>query len=245
MTLPPETIAIDGPAASGKSTVGHRLAQRLDYLFFDTGAMYRALTFLAIERGLPLDDNAALGQLAESVPIEIIPPEGGVEDGRQYTVMVEGRDITWDIRHHLVDRHVSQVSAHAAVRAALSAQQRRIGQRGRVVMVGRDIGTVVMPDAPLKVYLSASIEERARRRHRELEARGVASRYDELLGAMRARDRIDSSRAEAPLRAAADALRIESDGLEIDAVVERLYRLWCERCAPRAPADAPPTAPSP
>lgn len=225
MSERPETIAIDGPAASGKSTVGYRLAEHLGYLYFDTGAMYRAVTFLALDRGLEPADEGALGTLAASVPIEIEPPSAGQGDGRQYSVYVEGRDITWDIRHHLVDLNVSMVAAHPAVREALREQQRRIGLRGRVVMVGRDIGTVVLPEAPLKIYLDASLEERARRRYEESLQRGQPEDYESLLAAMRARDHKDSNRSAAPLRPATDAHLMNSDNLSVEEVIAQILQL--------------------
>lgn len=211
-------IAIDGPAASGKSTLGHRLAQALGYLYFDTGVMYRAITWLALKRGLDISDEAAITRLAESTPIDVRPPS--VPDGRAYDVVVEAQDITWEIRHPEVERYVSPVSAYGGVRKALSAQQRRIGMRGRVVMVGRDIGTVVLPNAELKIYLDASVEERARRRYEELFQRGEPADYDAILTAMRKRDQIDSSREIAPLRPAQDAHILCSDGLDADQVLE-------------------------
>ena len=200
----PSIIAIDGPAASGKSTIGKRLADELGYLFFDTGVMYRAITWLALQRGLDMADEAAITTLAESVPIDVQPPSQA--DGRACDVIVEGQDITWETRRPEVDANVSVVSAYAGVRRALSAQQRRIGQRGRVVMVGRDIGTVVLPEADLKIYLDASAEERARRRYDEIIARGESADYDEILAKVIERDRIDSTRDVAPLKAADDAI---------------------------------------
>jgi CMP/dCMP kinase len=219
----PEMITIDGPAASGKSTLGHRLAQLLGYLYFDTGVMYRAVTWLALKQGVDIDDEVAITTLAEDAQIDVLSPS--VDDGRAYTVIVEGQDITWDIRQPEVEAHVSPVSAYAGVRKALSAQQRRIGQRGKVVMVGRDIGTVVLPDADLKIYLDASVEERARRRFVELQGRGQPADYDEILQAMRRRDEIDSQRKVAPLRPADDAIILCSDGLDADQVLERAKSL--------------------
>jgi cytidylate kinase len=215
----PETITIDGPAASGKSTLGHRLAQALGYLYFDTGVMYRAVTWLALNQGMDIGDGAAITTLAERAQIDVLPPS--VEDGRAYTVLVDGQDITWDIRLPEVEAYVSPVSAYPGVRKALSAQQRRIGQRGKVVMVGRDIGTVILPDADLKIYLDASVEERARRRFVELHGRGQPADYEEILQAMRRRDEIDSQRKVAPLRPAEDAIILCSDGLNADQVLER------------------------
>ena len=219
----PSIIAIDGPAASGKSTIGKRLADELDYLFFDTGVMYRAITWLALQRGLDMSDEAAITALAESVPIDVQPPSQA--DGRACDVIVEGQDITWQTRRPEVDANVSVVSAYAGVRRALSAQQRRIGQRGRVVMVGRDIGTVVLPEADLKIYLDASAEERARRRYDEITARGEKADYDEILAKVIKRDRIDSTRDVAPLRAADDAVIVDSDNLNADEVFQQTLAL--------------------
>ena len=211
-------IAIDGPAASGKSTLGHKLAQVLGYLYFDTGVMYRAVTWLALSHGIDIDDEVAITSLAEQVKIDVRPPS--VQDGRAYDVIVDSQDITWDIRRREVEAYVSPVSTYAGVRKALTAQQRRIGKRGRVVMVGRDIGTVVLPEAGLKIYLDASVEERARRRFKELIERGEVADYEHILAAMRKRDRIDSNRKVAPLRPAEDAQILCSDGLDADQVLE-------------------------
>lgn len=219
----PSIIAIDGPAASGKSTLGKNLADKLGYLFFDTGVMYRAVTWLALQRGVPIADEAAVAALAESSEIDILPPSQA--DGRNCDILADGQDITWEIRRPEVEAHVSQVSAYAGVRRALSAQQRRIGQRGRVVMVGRDIGTVVLPEADLKIYLDASAEERARRRYLELRGRNEPADYEEILAAMRRRDQIDSTRAVAPLRPAPDALILNSDNLSADQVLEAILNL--------------------
>jgi CMP/dCMP kinase len=220
---PPIIIAIDGPAASGKSTLGRRLADALGYLFFDTGIMYRAITWLALERHVDMRAEAALTALAESAQIDIAPPSAS--DARAFDVIIDGRDVTWEIRLPEVDAHVSLVSAFAGVRHALSTQQRRIGQRGRVVMVGRDIGTVVLPEADLKVYLDASPEERARRRFDEIRARGGQADYDGILAQVLERDRIDSTRAVAPLRPAADAVILDSDKLDADEVFARVLEL--------------------
>jgi len=219
----PSIIAIDGPAASGKSTIGKRLADELGYLFFDTGVMYRAITWLALQRGVDMRDEAAITDLAESVPIDVQPPSKN--DGRACDVIVEDVDITWETRRPEVDANVSVVSAYAGVRRALSAQQRRIGQRGKVVMVGRDIGTVVLPGADLKVYLDASAEERARRRYDEIIARGESADYDEILAKVIERDRIDSTRDVAPLKIADDAIVVDSEKLSADEVLEKALAL--------------------
>lgn len=219
----PSIIAIDGPAASGKSTIGKMLADELGYLFFDTGVMYRAVTWLALQDGVPIPDEASVTALAENTEIDIRPPSQA--DGRNCDILAAGQDLTWEIRRPEVEAHVSQVSAYPGVRRALSAQQRRIGQRGTVVMVGRDIGTVVLPEADLKIYLDASAEERARRRFQEIIDRGGQARYDEILAAMRRRDQIDSTRAVAPLRPAADALIIDTDHLNLAQVLDAIREL--------------------
>ncbi len=185
--------------------------------------MYRAVTWLALQRGLDMSDETAITKLAEDVPIDVQPPSQS--DGRACDVIVEGQDITWKIRSPEVDANVSIVSAYAGVRRALSAQQRRIGQRGRVVMVGRDIGTVVLPAADLKIYLDASAEERARRRYDEIIARGESADYDEILAKVIQRDRINSTRDVAPLKAADDAIILDSDNLNADEVFEKTLAL--------------------
>ncbi len=214
------TIAIDGPAASGKSTVAEVLAARLGFLYFDTGVMYRAVTWAALNRGIPIEDEAATTRLAQSLLIEVTGP--AVDDGRQYTVYADGEDVTWEIRTNEVNRYVSPVSAYTGVRVALTEQQRRIGSAGGVIMVGRDIGTVVLPEAQVKIYLDASLEERARRRHVELLQRGQRSEYAEVLKDLRHRDQIDSTRREAPLCAAKDAVVIDSTGMSVERVVARI-----------------------
>ncbi len=216
-------IAIDGPAASGKSTLGKRLSEQLGYLFFDTGVMYRAVTWAGLQRGIKVDDEAAISTLAESVNIDVRP--ASIEDGRSYDVLVEGQDVTWAIRKPEVDGSVSVVSAYPGVRKALAAQQRRVGLRGDVVMVGRDIGTVVLPEADLKIYLDASVEERARRRFAEMIARGEPAMYEKVLQSMKARDQIDSTRQVSPLRPAQDAVILDSNQMSVDQVVEKVMKL--------------------
>jgi cytidylate kinase len=223
MNNQPSIIAIDGPAASGKSTLGLRLAQALDYLFFDTGVMYRAVTWLALNRGVDVNDEIAVTAVAENTPIEVTP--ASLSDGRTSDVIVDGQDITWETRLPDVERNVSMVSAYAGVRAALTRQQRRIGLRGRVVMVGRDIGTVVLPEADLKIYLVATAKERARRRYDEILARGGQAEYSEILAKVIERDHIDSTRDVAPLKPASDAILLDSDKLNADEVFERVLAL--------------------
>ena len=219
----PNIIAIDGPAASGKSTIGKRLADDLGYLFFDTGVMYRAVTWIALQRGVDVSDEPAVTRLAVEIPIDVAPVSK--MDGRACDVLIEGVDITWEVRRPEVDANVSVVSAYPGVRQALSQQQRRIGQRGRVVMVGRDIGTVVLPEADLKIYLDASARERARRRYKEIIARGEPADFKEILSKVRARDQIDSTRAVAPLRPAEDAIIIDSDKMSADQVFARIREM--------------------
>jgi len=221
--MPKITVAIDGPAASGKSTVAGILAERLGYLYFDTGVMYRAVTWAALARGIPIEDERAITRLAEELRIEVLPPT--VDDGRQYTVLADGQDITWKIREAQVNRYVSPVSAYKGVRRALTLQQRRIGAPGGVIMVGRDIGTVVLPEAQVKIYLDASLEERTRRRYLEYRQRGILRPFREVKEELVQRDRIDSTREMAPLRPAEDAVIVDSTCVPIDKVVRRIERV--------------------
>ncbi|HWS24485.1 MAG TPA: (d)CMP kinase [Anaerolineales bacterium] len=216
-------IAIDGPAASGKSTLAYLLAKKLNYLYFDTGLMYRAVTCLVLSRGFSPTDEDAATRLAETVTIDVRP--ASIEDGRQYDVIVEDKDITWEIRSKEVEAEVSTVASYPGVRKALTTQQRRIGLKGQVVMVGRDIGTVVLPEAELKIYLDASPEERARRRYQELVDRGEKADYAQILKKVYERDKVDSNRAVAPLKPAVDAIIINSSQMTINEVVEEVFSL--------------------
>lgn len=223
----PLTIAIDGTVASGKSTIGGLLAECLWYTYLDTGAMYRTVTWVALQQGIDIADEEAISALAESVEINITLPT--VDDGRQYTVYANGQDVTWQIRCPEVDANVSPVSAYPGVRMALTDQQRRMGRQGRIVMVGRDIGTVVLPEADLKIYLDATVEERARRRYWEILERGEEAYYGEVLASMRRRDKIDSEREAAPLRPADDAIIIDTTGLSIAEVLAKVEELiWAK-----------------
>ncbi len=216
-------IAIDGPAASGKSTIGRLLAEELGYIYLDTGVMYRAVTWAALDRHIPIEDEEAVAGLARTLRIDVLRPT--VEDGRQCTVLVDGQDVTWDIRRPEVDHGVSPVSAYAGVRAALTEEQRRMGREGRIVMVGRDIGTVVLPKADLKIYLDATLEERAGRRYREILARSEPAVLAEVLAAVRRRDEIDSSRSLAPLQPADDSVVVDTTFLSVEQVLERVLAL--------------------
>jgi cytidylate kinase len=219
----PKIIAIDGPAASGKSTVGKKLADDLGYLFFDTGVMYRAVTLAALEAGISVQDADAITELAENVVIEIRP--ASLQDGRNSDVLLNKRDITWSIRKPEVDQNVSLVSSYPGVRKALTAQQRRIGQTEKLVMVGRDIGTVVLPEADIKIFLDASAEERALRRFKEKSRRENPQPLEEILSDIYRRDLIDSTRMIAPLHPAADAIILNTDGMDVAQVVEKVITL--------------------
>jgi cytidylate kinase len=206
----PETITIDGPAGAGKSTLGEALAARLGYLYFDTGIMYRALTLAALRRGFPPGDAAQMAALARRIDIDIQPPT--VADGRQNTVLVDGEDVTWDLRRPEVDRQVSLAASHPPVREVMRARQRAIGMRGRVVMVGRDIGTIVLPEAKLKIFLEASLRERAARRAAELRRRGQPAEQAAIEADVARRDGLDQH----VMGRAADALVLNNDDLSVD-----------------------------
>lgn len=214
-------IAIDGPAGSGKSTIGERVARRLGFLYVDTGAFYRALTLEASCAQISPDDAIALADLARRTHIEIVAPT--VSDGRQYTVLVNGEDVTTRIREQRVEDEVSRVSRHDDVRTEMRRLQRAMAGQKSVVMVGRDIGTIVLPDASLKVYLATSLEERARRRHGDLVAQlgAQAPAYEATLADIRRRDERDAKQ----LAPAADAIQIDNSALTPDETVERVLRL--------------------
>lgn len=218
----PRTIALDGPAASGKTTVGRRLAERLGSLCFDTGLLYRAATVLALREGLSPEDEGSLVELVGRTPISVVPDAASRIGCR---VIAGGADLTDALHSPAVDASVSAVSKHGRLRAALLEAQRAVAAGTPVVMLGRDIGTVVLPDADLKLYLDASAEARARRRFRERLARGEPASYAEVLAATGARDARDAGRAVAPLAAAPDAVVVNTDRCTIDDVVEHLLRL--------------------
>ena len=218
----PKIVAIDGPAASGKTTIANQLAERWKYLFFDTGVMYRAVTWLALEKQIPIKDEPAVSALAEKIQIDVEPPSK--DDGREYDVLVDGVDVTWLLRSPKVDAKVSKVSAYPAVRKALTKQQRRIGLRGQVIMVGRDIGTVVLPEADLKIFLDASVYERARRRFNQRIDRGEQVEFPKILKKLKKRDKIDSTREIAPLCVASDAVVINTDSLSVTDVLSQIEK---------------------
>jgi CMP/dCMP kinase len=223
-------IAIDGPAAAGKSTVAKMVADRLDALLFDTGVLYRAVALLALRTGASPHNDASLSELARSARIEVGPPS--VADGRQYDVRLNGEDVTWELRRPSVGAIVSEVSEHQTVRTALLPLQRKIVQGSRVVMVGRDIGTVIVPDAGLKIFLDATASERAHRRFQEARARGGTQSFSEVLEETLHRDELDRGRQAAPLRAAEDAITIETDRMSIEEVVQTIESLARSLCGP-------------
>lgn len=216
----PEIIAIDGPAASGKSTVGALVAEKLNYVWLDTGIMYRAVACEALETGIPIDDEQAISELAEGLDVDVVP--ASVDDGRQFDVLINGKDRTWEIRSNEVNGSVSEVSVYPGVRVAMTELQRKIASKGRIVVLGRDIGTVVLPDADLKIYLDASIEVRAQRRLLEELSRGNTLDLEKTIEMLRHRDVIDSTREHAPLKAAEDAILINTDHLTIEQVVDKI-----------------------
>lgn len=217
------SIAIDGPAASGKSAVSVALARRLGYRFFDTGAMYRAVTWLALHRGVDVRDADALTELAGRASIVVRETPGDAVEPTG--VMVDDEDATPHLRDPDVEANVSLVSQVPSVRAALVRIQRELAAAGGVVMAGRDIGSVVLPDAGLKIYLDASREVRARRRAAQMHASGVEPGFEALLADLARRDGIDSSRQASPLTAAADAVIINTDALTVEEVVRRIEAL--------------------
>ncbi|MBA2875006.1 (d)CMP kinase [Thermaerobacillus caldiproteolyticus] len=217
------SIAIDGPAAAGKSTVAKILAERLSYLYIDTGAMYRALTYRALQEGIDLDDEKALIALLKDTYIELKPSERG------QLVFVNGEDVTNIIRNEKVTNSVSIVAKHPLVRQEMVARQRALAQHGGVVMDGRDIGTHVLPHAEVKIFLKASVEERAQRRHAENIARGFESDLETLKEEIARRDKIDSERKVAPLKKAEDAVEIDTTSLSVDDVVNRIMEIVDER----------------
>jgi len=213
-------IAIDGPAGAGKSTVARSVAAKLGYTYIDTGAMYRAIAWKGLQAGVAEDDTASLVRLAEETSIEFeLQPDGSQR------ILVDGEDATEVIRSPEVTRLSSPVSAIPGVRQALVRRQQHLGARGGVVMEGRDIGTVVLPDAEVKVFLTASPLERARRRWLELREKGIAVSLEEVLSQQEERDARDSSRSHSPLKPAQDAVVLNTDGLGVDQVVEHIIAL--------------------
>ena len=225
----PKTIAIDGPAGAGKSTIGRLLAQRLGYLFLDTGVMYRAVALAALRRGISATNEPTLAEVAETLPIHVRMPNDNEADGRLSTVLVGNEDVTWELRRPEVEAVVSEIASHPTVRHALVKQQRRLSMKGPVVMVGRDITTEVLPDADLKIYLDASLQERARRRYDELVERGRDVTYKQVEAEIAHRDDLDMHRAAGALRQADDALRVFTDGHTVEQTLEKILDIVLKR----------------
>ena len=216
-------IAIDGPSGAGKSTVSKLVATELGFCCLDTGAMFRSVAWLALEQGISLEDGERLGQLAASSPISFVHE---AHDPSPKQVFISGVDVTGEIRTARIDKSVSKVSCHPQVRSALLDQQRRIAQSGDYVIEGRDIGTVVFPDAQVKVFLTASNQERARRRVEQTRARGIGSvDFEEVLADIIKRDEADSKRDAAPLRPAEDAFMLDSSHMTTEEVVSTICDL--------------------
>jgi cytidylate kinase len=216
-------VAIDGPAGSGKSTVARALASRLGFIHVDSGALYRAVALLASDQKIPFDSEPEIEQAMKAAHIEFRSLEGGNR------IFLNGTDISDRIRTEEISRGASKVSALAAVRAGLLGLQRSLGGKGGSVLEGRDIGTVIFPDAEVKVFLNATLEERARRRAVELRARGVDAKDAEVLAEMKARDLQDSTRAHAPLMKSEDAVEVDSTKIDIETVITHLLGLVEQR----------------
>ncbi len=216
-------VAIDGPAASGKSTTARRSAEQLGFLHLDTGAMYRAVTLKVLRENIPLEDEAAIRTMMEGTEIELRNPGGTL------TVLLDGARVNAELRSEAVTRAVSAVSRLREVRTAMVREQRRAAQHSNIVAEGRDIGTVVFPDADLKFYMVAGIDARARRRRAELAVQGRAIELDVIAEAIRKRDLLDSTRSESPLRKASDAIEIDTSDLTIEAQVAIVVNTTRER----------------
>lgn len=220
---PTPVIAIDGHAGAGKSTVADIVAQELGFWHVNTGLYYRAVTWLAFERGIAIEDRAAVDQLAYEADIDVREHQGRQE------VFVAGEAITERVRTPEINRAISLISAYAGVRTAITARLQQLRHPRGIIMDGRDIGTVVYPHAPLKIFLTASVEERARRQHEEAIGRGQTITLDELQALISQRDRLDSEREVAPLKQAPDALRLDSTGKTPADMANEILRLWRER----------------
>ena len=215
-------IAIDGPVAAGKTVAGRAVADRLDFAYLDTGVMYRAITWLALRESVSMEDEEALSALAVNSPVQVDRANPGL-------VVVGGASVGADLRSSCVNNRVSLVARVSGVRSALVKQQRLLAAEGEIVMVGRDVGTVVLPNADMKIFIEASLEERAKRRWQELLSSGEDAEYLQVLRETQARDELDTGRDDSPLRPAADAWVIETDGLSegdvVEQILQRVYKL--------------------
>jgi cytidylate kinase len=218
--LKPQLIAIDGPVAVGKSSVGSLLAKRLGYVFFDTGMMYRAFTWKVLKSGISIEDEQKLCQLANTTKFDFVPLQGCY-----LSPLIDDEDVSSKLFRSEVEEHVSLTSKIAGVRQTLILEQRRLAQRGKIVMAGRDIGTVVLPWAELKIFLTASTEERARRRYKELLERGENSSLEIVLADLKKRDEMDIHRTISPLKPAEDAIIIDTENFTLEQVVDKIYTL--------------------
>jgi cytidylate kinase len=219
--LKPQLIAIDGPVAVGKSSVGSLLARRLDYVFFDTGMVYRAFTWKAIKSGISPGDEEKLCQLVNTTKFDFVP----IKSGWYLSPLIDDEDISSKLLCPEIEEQVSLTSKTAGVRQALVLEQRRLAQRGKLVMAGRDIGTVVLPWAELKIFLTASTEERARRRYKELLERGENTSLEIVLADLKRRDEIDTHRTISPLKPAEDAIIIDTENFSLEQVIDKTYAL--------------------
>lgn len=215
-------IAFDGPVASGKSTIARETAKKLGFLYIDTGAMYRAVTWLALKKGGDMENEAYLTETAQRYPVTLLTDEHRPEG---YKVLIDGADITDEITSPAVNRWVSPVAKISGVRKILVRRQQDLARSADVVMAGRDITTVVLPDADLKIYLDASVDERARRRHLEEQSKGMDTALEKIRESLLYRDRIDSSREDSPLRVADDAVVLDSTGKTIEEVIDRVAEM--------------------
>ena len=216
--MKPQLIAIDGPVAVGKSSVGSLLAKRLGYVFFDTGMMYRAFTWKVLKLGIPIEEEQKLCQLANTTKFDFVPLQGW-----HLLPIIDDEDVSSKLLCPEVEAHVSLASKIAGVRQTLILEQRKLAQRGKVVMAGRDIGTVVLPWAELKIFLTASTEERARRRYKELLKRGENSSLEIVLADLKKRDEMDIHRTISPLKPAEDAIIIDTENFSLEQVVDKIY----------------------
>ena len=219
--MKPQLIAIDGPVAVGKSSVGSLLARRLGYVFFDTGMVYRAFTWKVLKSGIPPGDEEKLCQLVNTTKFDFVP----IKSGWYLSPLIDDEDISSKVLCPEIEEQVSLTSKIAGVRQALVLEQRRLAQRGKLVMAGRDIGTVVLPWAELKIFLTASTEERAMRRYKELLERGENTSLEIVLADLKRRDEIDTHRTISPLKPAEDAIIIDTENFSLEQVIDKTYAL--------------------